>query len=249
VAVNSRLNLGTSAINRDDPGTLIINSTSNTFSAINIVQGTLKLGVSDALPASVTLTVGKFSAINNTALVDLNGKNQRVASLIEQHQAGAAGTQRIISSTPATLIVSNDTANTFGAAGSSLEGAVSLVKMGSGTLTLTGTNTTYGSFIVSNGTLVVSSTGMLGNSTNVAVAAGTLTLQNSASITNSATVWIANGGEAKVSLASGVNETQKRAATYGATGSGAEIVNDEHFSGSGLLTVLRGSGGSVVLLQ
>ena len=257
VLVNSRLALGSSAVNRDDPGTLQINSTGNVWGAINVAQGTLKLGASDVLCAAAALNVGKASAINNTALFDMSGFSQRVSSLGELHQAGSTGTQRIISSAPATLIVSNDVDNTFGTAGSSIEGAVSIVKMGNGTLTLTGTNTTSGNFIVSNGTLVVSSTGMLGNSTNIAVVAGTLTLQGSACITNTATVAIANGG-AKVNLAAGVNETvarlsfggkPMRAATYGATGSGAEVINDAHFSGSGVLTVLWGSGGLAVLLQ
>ena len=134
---------------------------------------------------------------------------------------------------------------------------MTIVKSGSGTLTLTGTNTYSGATIVSNGTLVVSSTGMLGNSTNITVAAGTLTLQNSSCITNTATVRIASGGGAKVSLAAGVNQTvnylyyddkQKSTGTYGATGSGASKINDEHFAGSGVLTVLHGSGGTLLRL-
>lgn len=258
VVVNSRFSLGSIGISRDDAGTLVINSTGNTFSAMNAVQGTLRLGVSDALPATIALYVGKASAVNNNATVDLNGKSQRVASLIEQHLAGSTGTQRIISSTPATLIVSNDTANTFGTAGSSIEGAVSLVKMGSSTLTLSGTNTTSGSFIVSNGTLVVSATGILGNSTNIVVAGGTLALQNSACITNSAVLQIAEGGGAKVDLASGVNEVverlfiggaPRRAATYGAPGSGAQITSGTYFSGSGILTVLLGYSGTLIQIQ
>jgi autotransporter-associated beta strand protein len=258
VVVNSRISLGSLGISRDDAGTLVINSTGNTFSAMNAVQGTLRLGVSDALPATVTLYLGKTSAINNNAVFDLNGKSQRVASLIEQHQAGSSGTQRILSAAPATLVVSNDTANTFGTAGSSIEGAVSLVKAGTGTLTLTGTNTTSGSFIVSNGTLVVSATGMLGNSTNVVVAGGTLTLQSSACISNTASLWIAADGGAKVSLSNGVNEVverlyiggaPRRAATYGAFGSGAQITSDTYFAGSGVLTVLLGSSGTLIQIQ
>jgi len=166
--------------------------------------------------------------------------------------------QRIISSGVATLTVNGAAANTFGTTGSSIEGAVALVKMGTGTLTLTGTNTYSGATTVSNGTLTVSSSGMLGYSTNIDVAAGTLILQNSSTITNTASVWIANGGGAKVSLASGVNETvgtlyfgdmQKGAGTYGATGSGASKINDEHFAGSGVLTVLHGNSGSIMLLR
>ena len=258
VVVNSRISLGALTLNRDDAGTLVINSTSNSFGAVNVVHGTLQLGVSDALPGTVVLTVGKASAVNNNATVDLNGKSQRVARLIEQHQAGTTGTQRIVSADPATLIVSNDVDNTFGTAGSSIEGAVSLVKAGTNTLTLTGTNTTSGSFIVSNGTLVVSATGMLGNSTNIVVAAGTLTLQNSACISNAAALWIAGGGGAKVNIASNVNEVvdslyiagkQRRATTYGAPGSGAAFVSETYFAGGGLLTVLRGSGGLLFLLN
>jgi len=258
VVVNSRIGIGSLGINRDDPGTLVINSTSNTFSAINVAQGILRLGVSDALPATVALNIGKGSSINNQATFDLDGKSQTVSSLSELHYAGAGGFQLITSSSPATLIVSNDTANTFGTEGSSINGQVSVVKAGTNTLTLTGTNATFGSFIVSNGTLVVGSAGMLGNSTNVVVAAGTLTLQNSSCITNSATVTIANGGAAKVNLAPGVNETVMRltfgnkpmhAGRYGATGSGADFINDAHFSGSGVLSVLLGSGGLVIQLQ
>ncbi len=257
VIVNSRLNLGSLGINRDDPGTLILNATNNVFSSLNLAQGTLKLGASDVLPSTVSLSLGKNSAINNIAFFDLNGFSQCIANFTEQHAPGTTGTQRIISATPATLVISNTTANTFGTEGSSIEGQVSLVKQGSATFTLTGTNSTAGSFIVSNGTLVVSATATLGNSTNIVVAAGTLTLQNGNSITNTATLRIANGGSAKVNL-SGVNETigqlffgdkQKRAATYGGLDSGAEIINEEHFTGNGILTVLLGSGGTALILR
>ena len=257
VIVNSRLNLGSMGINRDDPGTLILNATNNVLGSINVAQGTLKLGASDVLPATISLSLGKNSAINNLAFFDLNGCSQCIANFTELHASGTTGTQKIISATPATLIVSNTTANTFGTEGSAIEGHVSLVKQGSGSFTLTGTNTTSGSFIVSNGTLVVSATGTLGNSTNIVVASGTLTLQNGNSITNTATVHIANGGAAKINL-SGVNETvgqlffgdkQKRAGTYGSTDSGAEIINTEHFTGSGILTVLLGSGGTALILR
>ena len=256
VTINSRISIGATAINRDDPGTFTLNSTSNTLLNMNLAQGTLKLGVSDALPATTILSIGKYSGINNQATFDLNGKSQTVASLSELHMLSSNGFQRITSAAPATLIVSNSTANTFGTEGSTITGAVSLVKMGTGTLTLTGTNTTYGGFTVSNGSLVVSSTGTLGvNSTNITVAAGTLLLSNSVSIANNAMVRIANGGGAKVSLAAGVNEavgslyfdnTQKSAGTYGATGSGAGTINDEHFAGSGILTVLHGKGGTLL---
>ena len=259
VTINSRISIGAQAINRDDPGTFTLNSTSNTLLYMNIAQGTLKLGVSDALPATALLTIGKNSGINNQATFDLNGKSQAVASLSELHMLSSNGFQRITSAAPATLIVSNSTANSFGTEGSTISGAVSLVKMGAGTLTLTGTNSYSGATIVSNGTLIVSGTGNFGvNSTNITVAGGTLLLSNSVSIADSATVRIADGGGAKVNLAAGVNETvgylrfgdkPKRAGTYSATASGVDFIDTDHFAGSGILTVRHGNGGTLIRVQ
>ncbi len=262
VVVNSRINLAALSINRDDAGTLVINSTGNVFSAINVVHGTLKLGASDALPATVAFTLGKASAVNNTAFLDLNGKTQQVARLIEQHQAGSSGTQRIISAAPALLIVSNDVANTFGTAGSAIEGAVSLMKLGSAALTLTGINSYSGATVVSNGTLAVSATGTLGtNSLAVAVGGnGTLALAASAAIPDDAAVQMPPFGvsTAKIDLSAGVEETVgwllygdvfKRVGTYGATGSGADHIDDTHFAGSGRLRVLHSKSGLLILVQ
>ncbi len=138
-----------------------------------------------------------------------------------------------------------------------LSGSGDVVHAGSGTLTLSGTNSIYGRYTVSNGTLVVSSTGSLGNnSTNIIVDSGTLILSNSVSIANNAAVRIANGGGAKVNLAAGVNESvdslyfgdkQRSSGTYGAAGSGANVIDGEHFSGSGILTVLHGSKGGTLI--
>ena len=69
---------------------------------------------------------------------------------------------------------------------------------------------------------------------------------------------IANGGTAKVSLASGVNEAvgtlflgsvQKRAGTYGSTSSAAAIKNDTYFTGTGILTVLHDKSGTLLRVQ
>ncbi|MDA3923362.1 MAG: hypothetical protein PF904_01520 [Kiritimatiellae bacterium] len=256
--LNSTASIGTSSIQRDDKGTTLINSTNNVWGGSNVLEGTLKLGADNVLPVTTTLLIGK-TGNKADAVFDLNGKSQRVASISDIHNTSVGGgTQKILSSTPATLIVSNDTAITFGLTGSSIEGEVTLVKMGAESLTLTSTNATSGSFIVSNGTLVVSALGSFGeNSTNVTVVAGTLILQSSVSVSDSATLTIADGG-AKVSLAAGVNEivdylilgdTPKRATTYGVTGSGASVTDDAHFDGSGILTVLRDKSGTVIVIR
>ena len=257
VVQNSRVSIGSTSLGRNDLGTWIVNTASNIWGATPLTYGTLRIGISEALPATTTLTIGKSDSVGD-ANFDLNGFNQTIAGLGELHYPGA-GAQRIMSANAATLTLNTTAVNTFGTTNSVIQGAVSLVKTGTGTLVLTGTNTTYGGFTVSNGSLVVSSTGTLGvNSTNITVAAGTLTLSNSVSIANNAMVRIADGGGAKVNLALGVNETvgylffgdkQRPASTYGATGSGASVISDEHFSGSGILTVLHGNGGTVIVVH
>ncbi len=262
VTVNSRFSLGGIGINRDDSGTLIINSTNNVFGGINVVQGTLKLGASGALPESTTLSIGKNSTINNIAFFDLNGQDQCVAGLVDSHSDAGTGTQRIISDLPATFTVSNNTARSFGKTGSSIEGAVSLVKIGTATLTLTCTNSYSGATVVSNGTLTVSAAGTLGtNSLSVVVGGtGTLALSANDAIADEATVLMPETGvtTAKIQLDAGEEETVgwllygdvfKQVGTYGATGSGADHIDDTHFSGTGMLRVLHSKMGTLIKVQ
>jgi autotransporter-associated beta strand protein len=264
IALNSRVAVGTGdTLLRNDSGTLFINSTNNVWGGTGLSEGTIRLNVSDGLPVTTTLTIGKTDK-KALCVVDLNGNNQTIRGLVDVHFAGAGdttGTQRILSAAPATLTISNATAVSFGKTNSVIEGAVTLVKRGAGTLTLTGTNTTSGSLIVngSNGTVVVSATGTFGvNSTNIVVAAGTLTLQNSGALADTATVRIANGGAAKLSLAPGVSETvsylvlgdkEKRKGTYGSSSSAAVYISDEHFSGAGMLIVQFGTSGTVIQVR
>jgi len=259
LAINSRIDIGSTLLQRDDPGIFVLNSTGNVFGVCNVLQGTFRLGASEALPANTTLTIGKGSA---AAIFDLNGKDQTIANLADQHYEAGTGTQKLTSSTSATLIVSNTTANTFGKTGSCIEGAVSLLKLGNGTLTLTGTNTTSGAFAVSNGTLVVSAAGTFGlNSTKIVVGGtGTLTLSNSFAIADAATVAMPAAGvnTAKIYLDTAVDEkagwllygeTIMRVGTYGATGSGANHIDDSHFAGNGVLSILHDKSGTLISLK
>ncbi len=259
VILHSTVSIGSTGVNRDDGGTAVINSAGNLWGNTSLLQGTLRLGVADALPVTTVVTIGK-SGNTAHARFDLNGQIQSIAGLADLHNTSVGGgTQKISSATPAMLVVSNSTANTFGKTGSVIEGAVTLVKSGSGTLTLTSSNTTSGSLIVRGGTLVVSAAGSFGsNSTNIVVEnSATLTLQSSESLADSATLTIADTG-ARVNLAAEVNErvaylfwgaTPKRAGTYGATGSGAAVIDDQHFAGSGILTVLRDHAGAVIIIR
>lgn len=258
IVINSRLSLGTTLLTRNDPGACTINSTGNTWGRTSLAEGTLILGASDALPPATKLTLGKGMVAR--AVLDLNGHSQQIGGLAESGMPGSA--QQILSSSPATLVVSNTESNTFGANGSTIEGAVTLIKTGSGTLTLTGTNTTAGAFVVSNGTLAVSATGTFGaSSTNVVVdGAGTLALSTSDAIADTATVLMPSRGidTAKIRLDEGVSESvgrllygtvSKPVGTYGAAGSGADHIDDTHFSGSGVLRVLHSTSGTIMKMR
>jgi autotransporter-associated beta strand protein len=256
--INSTLLLGSGGIIRDDPGTCLLNGAQHVFGNASIYQGTFKLGAPEVMPQNILLSIGK-SGNTADAIFDLNGMSQTLAGLTDAHYATGNGTQRVISAAPATLTVSNNTAYSFGLTGSSIEGAVSLVKIGSAALTLTGTNSFSGATVVSNGTLAVSATGTLGNnSTNIVVGgAGTLALSTSEALADSAVVQMPASGTdtAKINLAAGVNElvgwllygeTVKRAGTYGSTSSSATYRDDTHFAGTGVLTVLHDQSGTVL---
>ena len=251
VFTKTPLNLGTGTFHADSEGLTILGVSSNVWGDTLFTGGTLRMDVANVFPTNTTLRMGGVWYGPNCTL-DLNGCNQTIAGLIRAEFT--PGTIAITSAVPVTLTV-NQSATT-GWDGK-FTGYVSLLKLGSGSLTITNAPTsTAGSFIVSNGTLVVGSAGTLGNnSTNIVVGGtGTLTLQNSATLADSATVRIADGG-AKVSLASGVNEAvrylflggvQKRVGTYGSTSSTAAVKDDAHFSGTGILTVLHDKSGTLI---
>ncbi len=265
IVLNSRVNIGTgNSLLRNDNGILVIHSTSNVWGSTGFAEGTIRLNATNGLPTTTALTIGKGDK-KALCVFDMNGCDQILAGLSDIHYAGPndhSGTQRIVSGAPATLTVSNNSARSFGLEGSAIEGAVTLLKLGSATLTLTGTNSYSGATIVSNGTLAVSATGTLGtNSLAVVVGgSGTLDLATSAAIPDDAVVQMPAFGvsTAKINLGAGVEETVgwlrygdlfKSVGTYGATGSGADHIDDSHFAGSGRLRVLHSKSGLLMLMQ
>ncbi len=259
--INSTLQIGSGGITRDDPGTCLLNAAAHQFGNSTINQGTLRLGADNVMPHTIVVTIGK-SGNTAEATLDLNGHDQRLAGVADMHYAAGNGKQLIVSDTPATLTISNETARSFGLAGSAIEGAITLVKLGSGTLTLTGTNSYSGATVVSSGTLAVSAGGTLGaNTIQIAVdGTGTLALSTSDALSDLAVVSMPAFGvaSAKIQLAEGVEETVgwllyggkfKSVGTCGATGSGADHIDDTHFSGSGRLRVVSSKSGLIMSLR
>jgi len=236
-------------------GNFLLSVGGNQFTTLLSGGGYFRVDVPNAWPANVSFTVGTTYAPGSVN--DLNGNDQTVGTLM----TGESGANRriIYSVAPAKLTVNQSANSEYNG---SFTGAVSLVKLGTGNLMLTGTNTTFGGFTVSNGTLTVANQGTLGpNCTNIVVGGtGTLSLSNSVTIADSATVLMpaAGVGTAKIHLAGGVTESvgwlfyggkMQRAGTYGAQGSGAGNADPTHFSGSGVLRVLHDNAGTLVTLQ
>jgi autotransporter-associated beta strand protein len=229
---------------------IILGVANNTWGTLEVSGNYLRTDVAGALAPAGVLILGSGSPSG----VNLNGNSQTVGRL--DCAATTPGTRLIYSAAPATLTVNQSANSTFNGA---ITGRVNVVKGGSYNLLLSNTNTTYGSFVVSNGTLTVGSTGTLGaNTAAVIVNGGTLTLSNSVAIADSASLSVADGGGAKVNLAAGVNEAvsmlylggkQKRVGTYGSTSSAAAVKDDVHFSGAGILTVLRDDFGTLISVR
>jgi len=229
---------------------LILDVTNNVWGTMEAAGLTsVRTDRANVLPPASTLRLAE----GTTVVFDMNGQNQTIGKL----ECAVAGNYFLCSASPATLTVNQGSASEFKG---SVTGAVSLVKSGTGALTLSGANTLSGAAVVSNGTLLVTGAGTLGAAcTNVVVAGGTLTLSNSVAIADTAALNIANGGSAKVNLAGGVNETvgflyfagrQQRAGTYSAvSGGGVQVVDAIHFAGTGILRVLHDNAGTVISLR
>ncbi len=248
------LNLGTRTFWSDSGGVSVLAVAGNTWTDTVCAGGGIRCEVADALPPTATLRLG-IGTYRPDGKLDLNGFNQTCSQL---YIGSPLSGPRSITSATAALLTVNQNVNTL--YDGVFTGAASLLKLGTGTLTITNAFTsTAGSFAVSNGTLSVTGAGTFGpNSPHIAVGGtGTLVLSNSVAIADSATVQMPAAGvaTAKIALAAGVNEKvgwlffgekMQRVGTYGATASPALYKDDEHFSGTGILTVLRDNSGTVI---
>ncbi|MDR3459783.1 MAG: autotransporter-associated beta strand repeat-containing protein [Verrucomicrobiae bacterium] len=147
-------------------------SGSNSYAGDTTVNGTLKVGNSDAIPSGS----GKGN-VSLAGTLDLNGTNATINNLL-----GGAGTVDNTSATlPATLTMgnNNDVISLAGVVVQNSGGTnLALVKVGAGTLTIPSANTYAGGTTLSNGTLTVaaSSTPASGVITSGPLGTGPLTL-------------------------------------------------------------------------
>ena len=260
---SNRVDLGTGSINFHSGGTVWLCATGNVWTGYEQIQYgcTVRLGVDDALPTGMKLTLGNSTPGNGR--FDLYGYAQTVGGLL-QYGTSDSYPNNLIRNTRAgvqgTLTVSQASGVSDLFSGRIIEG-VDLVKDGAANsvLTLAGTNSFTGCARVAGGTLAVASAGTLGSGcTNVTVTAGTLSLQSSVALSDGATLCLEEGGGATVNLAGGVDQSvaylfiggkMQRAGTYGSMSSAAANRSDVYFSGTGVLTVRLDNSGTLLKLQ
>jgi autotransporter-associated beta strand protein len=179
-------------------GTLILGGASTYTGSTYLNNGTVQLGVANALPTGTIVNLGQ-AASANLGTLDLHGFNQQITGLVSTTGTNTlAATNVVTSSTPATLTINGSGNYTYGsntAANSGvITGAVSLVVSGSGTQTLGGVNTYTGPTIITSGKLIVG-VGGAGSIANSAVTvSGTGVLAGSGTV---GSLTVQSGGTVK----------------------------------------------------
>ena len=148
VTLSALLGTATQALIKNGPDTLTLSAT-NTYTGPTIINGgTLKAGSSQAFGVGSAVTLSN----NAGAVLDITGFDNTVASLT------SSGPSSIILGA-ATLTVGNATSTTFAGV---ISGTGSLVKVGTGLLTLSGVNTLTGGVTIKAGALTQSNIASMG---------------------------------------------------------------------------------------
>lgn len=171
VTFNGNAITGAGGITKTGSGTLTLNVANTYTGATSIANGTVKLGIVEALPSNSALTLNGGAT---AGILDINGLNTTVSNL-----AGTTGAVlgKIINSSVGTnnALTVNNTANSsflgIIADNGGTGGTISLVKTGANTLTLGGANTYSGGTTISAGGVTIST-----------ISGGTLTVTNASAI-------------------------------------------------------------------
>jgi autotransporter-associated beta strand protein len=169
--------------------------------------GVHKLGVANALPTTAGVTFG-----STAGSIDLNGYSQQIAFL-NGSAGGVGGIVNSVSGTTSTLTVSGTGTGSYaGPIGTAGKANISLVKDGSGSMTLSGANTYSAGTTITGGTLIAGGTSAFGTG---AVTVGNGAILDLASLAVSNT--LANNG-GTIRNAEGFSGTQTVAGTSSYTG-------------------------------
>ncbi len=149
------INLGAGRFDKTDANVVTINTSGHTWSATEILNGTVKLGVNNALPTTAAFVLGQTGA--NSPVLDLGGFNQTLTNLLvnalmTNPQGAIIGNSSLLAdSTLSYQSVSNSTFT--GTLMDSVSGGtrkLALTMAGGGSLTLTSTNSYSGPTLIND---------------------------------------------------------------------------------------------------
>ncbi|MDZ7619613.1 MAG: autotransporter-associated beta strand repeat-containing protein [Patescibacteria group bacterium] len=142
---------GTGQLYMDNGGrTIALGVVGSTYGSQRLLAGTMQTDVANALSRSAQIDFGiSYSA--SAATLNLNGNNQTAGGIASSVFLVTGAFDRVITSPTAATLTVNQTANTT--FDGRMTGQVSLVKAGTGILTLTGASTTTGGLTVNGGTV------------------------------------------------------------------------------------------------
>jgi fibronectin-binding autotransporter adhesin len=161
---------GTGGVTMNGTGMWSLDAVNTYTGTTTVNSGTLQLGAATYDVYPPTFGAGTNGLAVNGGTVDLNAWNLTVGNL-----TGASGTITNSLAQEVVFTLGTNTNSSFGGSivnGASGAGIIDLVKQGSGTQTLTGTNSYTGSTTISGGALNIAGANALSSSTAVTVGTG-----------------------------------------------------------------------------
>ena len=204
-----------SGINKTGNGILQLSGLNTYGGPTTIAAGTIRYGVSNALPTGTAVNMTSSGTV-----LDLSTFNGVLGSLAGV--SGATVTSSAAAGTTATLTTGGDNSSTTfaGVITNTSNSNLNLVKTGSGTMTLSGTNTYTGRTSIQNGAVSVGAIGNLGVSSPL----GSATALDAA-------IYLGGASTAGTLIYTGAGETSNRTLVIDGAGGG----------------VLQNDGGTLVL--
>lgn len=155
---------GTASLTKIGLGTLVISNVNNYIGSTVVSNGTIQLGVNNALSINSDVTV------SNIATVDLNSFSASIGAL-----SGGGTVDTAAGGTPTLTVGANGDSGTFSGTIKNTAGSLILIKANTGTETLSGANTYSGTTTVNAGVLRVANLNALGSGTSaVTLNSGTI---------------------------------------------------------------------------
>ncbi len=236
----SRLKLGGGFYQQTDYNVSHFYATGNAWSYLLLQANGAMCHATNTL-APTKLSLGQIYQSNKFyPWVDLNGYDQTIAEL-EMVAVIEGSTQTIRSDTPAMLTISNDTNTVTERQGGRIVGKVTLRKQGTGNWSFGCSNLSAGDFIVEGGTVTLTASDTL----------PTASKESRLTILAGAKVALPEGVNAAVSKFS-YKHVQYASGVYGGEGCavpGARILPACFTPGAGAVTVTRGDGGFMIMID